>query len=84
MEKEIEKAKEELINLYLNIKIRTQEEVIKKKIILINIGWIINRRKFTKRNRKYNKFIIIRSCRIYKINNRYNSNIKSRFKNKWL
>jgi hypothetical protein len=31
MEKEIEKAKEELINLYLNIKIRTQEEVIKKK-----------------------------------------------------
>jgi len=28
MEKEIEKAKEELINLYLNIKIRTQEEVI--------------------------------------------------------
>jgi len=38
MEKEIEKAKEELINLYLNIKIRTQEEVIKKKIILINIG----------------------------------------------
>ena len=84
MEKEIEKAKEELINLYLNIKIRTQEEVIKKKIILINIGWIINRRKFTKRNRKYNKFIIIRSYRIYKINNRYNSNIKSRFKNKWL
>ena len=31
MEKEIENAKEELINLYLNIKIRTQEEVIKKK-----------------------------------------------------
>jgi hypothetical protein len=27
MEKEIEKAREELINLYLNIKIRTQEEV---------------------------------------------------------
>jgi hypothetical protein len=27
MEKETEKAKEELINLYLNIKIRTQEEV---------------------------------------------------------
>jgi hypothetical protein len=27
MEKEAEKAKEELINLYLNIKIRTQEEV---------------------------------------------------------
>ena len=27
MEKELEKAKEELINLYLNIKIRTQEEV---------------------------------------------------------
>ena len=26
-EKEFEKAKEELINLYLNIKIRTQEEV---------------------------------------------------------
>ena len=32
MEKEIEKAREELINLYLNIKIRTQEEVI----IIIN------------------------------------------------
>jgi hypothetical protein len=29
MEKEAEKAKEELINLYLNIKIRTQEEVRK-------------------------------------------------------
>jgi len=28
MYKEIEKAREELINLYLNIKIRTQEEVI--------------------------------------------------------
>ncbi len=27
MEEEIDKAKEELINLYLNIKIRTQEEV---------------------------------------------------------
>ncbi len=27
MEKEIEKAREELISLYLNIKIRTQEEV---------------------------------------------------------
>ena len=27
MDKETEKAKEELINLYLNIKIRTQEEV---------------------------------------------------------
>ena len=27
MDKEIEKAREELINLYLNIKIRTQEEV---------------------------------------------------------
>ena len=32
MEKEMEKAREELINLYLNIKIRTQEEVI----IIIN------------------------------------------------
>ena len=48
MEKEIEKAREELINLYLNIKIRTQEEVI----IIINyflqltkiIGRISNRR----------------------------------------
>ena len=30
-EKDFEKAKEELINLYLNIKIRTQEEVINKK-----------------------------------------------------
>ena len=27
MEKEIKNAKEELINLYLNIKVRTQEEV---------------------------------------------------------
>jgi hypothetical protein len=27
MDKEVEKAREELINLYLNIKIRTQEEV---------------------------------------------------------
>ena len=31
MEKEIDKAREELINLYLNIKIRTQEEVNKHK-----------------------------------------------------
>ena len=27
MDKEVEKAREELINLFLNIKIRTQEEV---------------------------------------------------------
>ena len=31
MEKEIDKAREELINLYLNVKIRTQEEVIKQR-----------------------------------------------------
>ena len=36
-EKEFEKAKEELINLYLNIKIRTQEEVRNKKFNLKNI-----------------------------------------------
>ena len=39
MEKEIEEAREELINLYLNIKIRTQEEVnykyLKNKIYKI-------------------------------------------------
>ena len=29
MEKEYSKAKEELINLYLNIKVRTQEDVSK-------------------------------------------------------
>ena len=34
-EKDFEKAKEELINLYLNIKIRTQEEVRNTKYILI-------------------------------------------------
>lgn len=33
MEKDYEKAKEELINLYLNIKIRTQEEVNIENII---------------------------------------------------
>jgi len=34
MEKEIIKAKEELINLYLNIKVRTQEEVRQLKYII--------------------------------------------------
>jgi hypothetical protein len=34
MEKEIKKAKEELINLYLNIKVRTQEEVRQLKYII--------------------------------------------------
>ena len=34
MEKEFEKAKEELINLYLNIKVRTQEEVRQLKYII--------------------------------------------------
>ena len=41
MEKEIEEAREELINLYLNIKIRTQEEVnykyLKNKINKIQV-----------------------------------------------
>ena len=30
LQKEINQAKEELINIYLNVKIRTQDEVIKK------------------------------------------------------
>ena len=30
MEKELEKVREELINLYLNIKIRTEDEVTNK------------------------------------------------------
>ena len=34
MEKEYAKAKEELINLYLNIKVRTQEEVRQLKYII--------------------------------------------------
>jgi hypothetical protein len=34
MEKEFIKAKEELINLYLNIKVRTQEEVRQLKYII--------------------------------------------------
>ena len=34
LQKEIDQAKEELINIYLNVKIRTQEEVT-LKIILI-------------------------------------------------
>jgi hypothetical protein len=34
MEKEIKKAKKELINLYLNIKVRTQDEVRKLKYII--------------------------------------------------
>ena len=32
LQKEIDQAKEELINIYLNVKIRTQDEVIKKKL----------------------------------------------------
>ena len=35
MEKEFAKAKEELINLYLNIKVRTQEDVRQPKYELI-------------------------------------------------
>ena len=34
MEKDFAKAKEELINLYLNIKVRTQEEVRQLKYII--------------------------------------------------
>ena len=40
MGKEYEKVREELINLYLDIKIRTQEEV-NNKILNINIGRIL-------------------------------------------
>ena len=32
LQKEIDQAKEELINIYLNVKIRTQDEVINKKL----------------------------------------------------
>ena len=35
MEKEYTKAKEELINLYLNIKVRTQEDVRQSKYEII-------------------------------------------------
>ena len=40
IQKEIDQAKEELINIYLNVKIRTQEEVTLKTILI-----------FTKNNR---------------------------------
>ena len=36
MEKEFAKAKEELINLYLNIKVRTEEDVRQQKCEPIN------------------------------------------------
>ena len=55
MEDELEKVREELINFYLNIKIRTQDEVNSYLKYIITslkliIGRIINRGSFNKRN----------------------------------
>ena len=51
---EIEKAKKELILLYLGIKLRKESEVITINNIknnLYNLGFIINRRRIYERNR---------------------------------
>ena len=86
MEDDLDEIREELINFYLNIKIRTQEEVSihiqYNHKFKINIGRIPNRRTFNKRNRKNNKSSFIRYIRIYQINFRYNNINKSRLQNK--
>ena len=72
MEDDLDEIREELINFYLNIKIRTQEEVSihiqYNHKFKINIGRIPNRRTFNKRNRKNSKSSFIRYIRIYQIN----------------
>ena len=71
MENELDKAKLELINLYLNIKIRTQDEVnsLTEKNLLLE-------------TEKYLWTSFIRYNRIYQINNRYNGINTSRFEDK--
>jgi hypothetical protein len=72
MEEDLDEIREELINFYLNIKIRTQEEVSihiqYNHKFKINIGRIPNRRTFNKRNRENSKSSFIRYIRIYQIN----------------
>jgi len=72
MEDDLDEIREELINFYLNIKIRTQEEVSihtqYNHKFKINIGRIPNRRTFNKRNRENSKSSFIRYIRIYQIN----------------
>ena len=71
MENELDKAKLELINLYLNIKIRTQDEVnsLTEENLLLE-------------TEKYLWTSFIRYNRIYQINNRYNGINTSRFEDK--
>ena len=86
MEDDLDEIREELINFYLNIKIRTQEEVSihiqYNHKFKINIGRIPNRRTFNKRNRENSKSSFIRYIRIYQINFRYNNINKGRLQNK--
>ena len=71
MENELDKAKLELINLYLNIKIRAQDEVnsLTEENLLLE-------------TEKYLWTSFIRYNRIYQINNRYNVINTSRFEDK--
>ena len=71
MESELDKIKIELINLYLNIKIRTQDEVksLTEENLLLE-------------TEKYLWTSFIRYNRIYQINNRYNGINTSRFEYK--
>ena len=71
MENELDKAKLELINLYSNIKIRTQDEVnsLTEENLLLE-------------TEKYLWTSFIRYNRIYQINNRYNGINTSRFEDK--
>ena len=71
MENDLDKAKLELINLYLNIKIRTQDEVnsLTEENLLLE-------------TEKYLWTSFIRYNRIYQINNRYNGINTSRFEDK--
>ena len=86
MEDDLDEIREELINFYLNIKIRTQEEVNihiqYNHKFKINIGRIPNRKTFNKRNRENSKSSFIRYIRIYQINFRYNNINKGRLQNK--
>ena len=71
MENDLDKAKLELINLYLNIKILTQDEAnsLTEENLLLE-------------TEKYLWTSFIRYNRIYQINNRYNGINTSRFEDK--
>ena len=78
---ELQKIKEELINLYLKIKIHKKTHVT-KKYFKINLNHIVRYRKIKKRNRKrknlFKKKKFNRNIKLYNYFNRYFINLKSR------